>query len=116
LFLWNSRPDSGRRAIRSALTCFNPCFCGTRARTPPNRSKIISILCFNPCFCGTRARTLTWESRSARHSCFNPCFCGTRARTPTEIAGYTETVLFQSLFLWNSRPDCLLMWLLERTY
>jgi len=38
---------------------------------------------------------------------FNPCFCGTRARTAVEKCGYDWNPEFQSLFLWNSRPDIL---------
>ena len=33
LFLWNSRPDGGGQGQFSASISFNPCFCGTRART-----------------------------------------------------------------------------------
>ncbi len=37
--------------------------------------------------------------------CFNPCFCGTRARTKIPVGGTRKVQMFQSLFLWNSRPD-----------
>ena len=33
LFLWNSRPDDGVAVSATSLASFNPCFCGTRART-----------------------------------------------------------------------------------
>ena len=36
---------------------------------------------------------------------FNPCFCGTRARTALVLTDDRENGEFQSLFLWNSRPD-----------
>ena len=36
---------------------------------------------------------------------FNPCFCGTRARTLIYREGSFIMTGFQSLFLWNSRPD-----------
>ena len=85
--------------------------------------------CFNPCFCGTRARTRTRSPSAMSGSCFNPCFCGTRARTvrPARVPRRSEVSIlvfvelapgrgsgasahgsvgrFQSLFLWNSRPD-----------
>ena len=130
LFLWNSRPDFEPSSVPATLMlCFNPCFCGTRARTRPIRVKRASIRCFNPCFCGTRARTAPQvpgphlgrsfnpcfcgtrartsnESRpSRRSSSFNPCFCGTRARTASFPSSRSSPGGFQSLFLWNSRPD-----------
>ena len=33
LFLWNSRPDDTTNAKLFVAAGFNPCFCGTRART-----------------------------------------------------------------------------------
>jgi len=60
---------------------------------------------FNPCFCGTRARTGLFHHPRPRRPSFNPCFCGTRARTITNDDQVTFEVMFQSLFLWNSRPD-----------
>ena len=39
------------------LLGFNPCFCGTRARTSERYNLLDSLTSFNPCFCGTRART-----------------------------------------------------------
>ncbi len=82
LFLWNSRPDPGSRG--------------------PSRS---GSSCFNPCFCGTRARTIGGRSPGSPSDCFNPCFCGTRARTAAAFEDTSDFVEFQSLFLWNSRPD-----------
>ena len=132
LFLWNSRPDEVRGCLsrpprpvsilvfvelapgRFASTsrapkrpCFNPCFCGTRARTMAADRTVAFQSGFNPCFCGTRARTRRTPRRDASPSCFNPCFCGTRARTGIDGAGTTTCMKFQSLFLWNSRPDLL---------
>ena len=155
LFLWNSRPDGeimmvmhwwrdrfnpcfcGTRA-RTERRCmssapppgFNPCFCGTRARTISMIScskfrGIVSILvfvelapgrclgrrarnrrlCFNPCFCGTRARTINGPDKTRASNSFNPCFCGTRARTFLINLDIDLDTRFQSLFLWNSRPD-----------
>ncbi len=37
---------------------FNPCFCGTGARTSDNEKDLLWQISFNPCFCGTGARTL----------------------------------------------------------
>ena len=142
---------------RQTIACFNPCFCGTRARTvvisvagawfpwfqslflwnsrpdgnvgPRDGAPLhVSILVFvelapgrkddpgltavsqgfNPCFCGTRARTRGRGSIEMRNlGCFNPCFCGTRARTGVFVIKDTVAGGFQSLFLWNSRPDFL---------
>ncbi len=85
LFLWNSRPDSS-----------SPYFCSP-------------YLCFNPCFCGTRARTASAIPATRPDLCFNPCFCGTRARTTVDVVGRAVMLPFQSLFLWNSRPDSVSM-------
>jgi len=61
---------------------------------------------FNPCFCGTRARTaLPAILTSLTLNGFNPCFCGTRARTQRVQLRGLQNDMFQSLFLWNSRPD-----------
>jgi len=48
-----------------------------------------------------------WPRRPRRSasSCFNPCFCGTRARTRSWGLRFIVPPEFQSLFLWNSRPD-----------
>jgi len=131
LFLWNSRPDDPRppdpkagtgvsilvfvelapgpaevQGLNNQDVGFNPCFCGTRARTrrglpllrglppvsilvfvelapgPAIFSMIVSVWwSFNPCFCGTRARTLYQKYFQFCEISFNPCFCGTRART-----------------------------------
>ena len=133
---------------------FNPCFCGTRARTlcginficwrdkvsilvfvelapglgrdlravgglrvsilvfvelAPGRSRWlcagsprpVSILVFVELAPGLPAMTCIL----GKLSCFNPCFCGTRARTPCDDVHPGQIELFQSLFLWNSRPD-----------
>ena len=110
LFLWNSRPDAAPQAASAApLAGFNPCFCGTRARTSvPDTSSVTTVgfqslflwnsrpdlctpfqpgmyPCFNPCFCGTRARTLATSEPANTGLSFNPCFCGTRARTAADF-------------------------------
>ncbi len=36
---------------------------------------------FNPCFCGTGARTSNYLGYRCWETRFNPCFCGTGART-----------------------------------
>ena len=47
LFLWNSRPDFEPSSVPATLMlCFNPCFCGTRARTAADFRPF-------PCFWGS---------------------------------------------------------------
>ena len=84
---------------------------------------------FNPCFCGTGARTWHKTTTNVKPAGFNPCFCGTGARTVTRtleggrirvsILVFVELALelwmipdsififdgFQSLFLWNWRSN-----------
>jgi len=60
---------------------------------------------FNPCFCGTGARTETLERIRDFNPCFNPCFCGTGARTSPKNCPLKRGVEFQSLFLWNWRSN-----------
>ena len=82
LFFWNSRPDENSICRETLInSCFNPCFSGTRARTPHAVIAILRAQGFNPCFSGTRARTLLTVQPLLHKSGFNPCFSGTRART-----------------------------------
>ena len=121
----------GRMGMRRSAFCFNPCFCGTGARTPPTSIAVSqsstgfnpcfcgtgarttgtgpiarSSIGFNPCFCGTGARTGSWRLRGETLESFNPCFCGTGART-VRSCGMSPywNVQFQSLFLWNWRSN-----------
>ena len=82
LFLWNSRPDPGE-AGRS------------------EGGRYVSILVFVELAPGRHKLDFwpdPWQG-------FNPCFCGTRARTFQDDLYALSQTLFQSLFLWNSRPD-----------
>ena len=107
LFLWNSRPDAVLETWGIILFIrFNPCFCGTRARTQENPLGIdtlsdVSILVFVELAPGLQKVRSKYRLKLR----FNPCFCGTRARTVEGESGLGERVEFQSLFLWNSRPD-----------
>ncbi len=86
--------------------CFNPCFCGTGARTLDSQSESAGTwACFNPCFCGTGARTLRYRQHGADGFGFNPCFCGTGARTRRCTDRPRLQAEFQSLFLWNWRSN-----------
>jgi len=89
---------------------FNPCFLGTRPRTPiASTGRSEPFWCFNPCFLGTRPRTSDQSlERSRWKLSFNPCFLGTRPRTPPCPCRPRNLWEFQSLFSWNSPSD---LWL-----
>ena len=81
--MWNSRPDI------SACACYYIMI-------------VVSILVFVELAPG---RVMV-SPDMAFTLCFNPCFCGTRARTRVRGLVFEGTIkMFQSLFLWNSRPD-----------
>ena len=131
LFLWNSRPDRNQPAeLHVAARGFNPCFCGTRARTRERIVQKVGCHGFQSLFLWN-SRPDPWpvsyaikicrvsilvfvelapgrgvvSSTGTAARCFNPCFCGTRARTISSLSHITTLLQFQSLFLWNSRPD-----------
>ena len=61
---------------------------------------------FNPCFCGTRPRSPCDEHPDdPRVYGFNPCFCGTRPRRQAHLPDIDLPCEFQSLFLWNSPSE-----------
>ena len=85
--------------------CFNPCFCGTRARTRDYHGSGGGIIGFQSLFLWNSRPDGVGPENTHPWPCFNPCFCGTRARTRRELGEVHRRVSFQSLFLWNSRPD-----------
>ena len=106
LFLWNSRPDCEPLIWTPQTSSFNPCFCGTRARTTISKApyfsrELVSILVFVELAPGHQMKGPETDHKW----CFNPCFCGTRARTRLSVLWADLVCGFQSLFLWNSRPD-----------
>ena len=106
MFFWNSRPDCNPALHFCPVGySFNPCFSGTRARTPIRSFSRPPLFSFNPCFSGTRARTVAPQFGVSPGSGFNPCFSGTRARTLAGLKVRATNPEFQSLFFWNSRPD-----------
>ena len=62
--------------------------------------------CFNPCFCGTRARTLCpYLLRSPGLRVSILVFVELAPGLGIYNIGINLVTEFQSLFLWNSRPD-----------
>ena len=95
---------TGRRGSFRVPSGFNPCFCGTRARTPNSRIMWPVESCFNPCFCGTRARTRVGNS-TVCCGCVSILVFVELAPGRLALDRRDHVVMFQSLFLWNSRPD-----------
>jgi len=107
LFLWNSRPDYHHPSLGARANGFQSLFLwnsrpDASGHGSGSHRRYVSILVFVELAPGL---TLT-SSTETFMTCFNPCFCGTRARTrPARSRFERRPGVFQSLFLWNSRPD-----------
>ncbi len=85
---------------------FNPCFCGTGARTVWLRHLLHILLRFNPCFCGTGARTVDDEKTNLiRANLFQSLFLWNWRSNYCGRLRIVADTWFQSLFLWNWRSN-----------
>ena len=106
LFLWNSRPDTRWFIWRPwsglvSILVFVELAPGRGGIRDSGAAFSVSILVFVELAPG---RFFDRRLGGGRRS-FNPCFCGTRARTAEPPESNADFHKFQSLFLWNSRPD-----------
>ena len=106
MFLWNSRPDPDGSEITSSTWEFQSLFLwNSRPDLSSDTRASDHLFCFNPCFCGTRARTLRMMRQLPPISSFQSLFLW-NSRPDSKNSGEGRYPLkFQSLFLWNSRPD-----------
>ncbi len=107
LFLWNSRPDAGLRAAVTDDLMFQSLFLwNSRPDIAVQAGAFAPRQCFNPCFCGTRARTEVTDGDLGASEGVSILVFVELAPGLHDVSGTSSPAeLFQSLFLWNSRPD-----------
>ena len=107
LFLWNSRPDGTKSSrIETSYPGFNPCFCGTRARTLSLCSFGELDLRFQSLFLwNSRPDTISGMIQRYGYVPFQSLFLWNSRPDGVILVDVPELDVFQSLFLWNSRPD-----------
>ena len=106
LFSWKSPSDIIAIGVLISITKVSILvFVEVALGHPGAGTAAIELTCFNPCFRGSRPRTQAVREMTEESNCFNPCFRGSRPRTVNINRVFFISSLFQSLFSWKSPSD-----------